>query len=663
MSDTILTVFTSNPASSMQITDLLYLGRYPYDSTDDFAITWQNMMASITELGTISAGIWNGDFILPEFGGTGVDNGSNTLTLAGNLTTSGGFASTFTMTGATNVTFPTSGTLSTTEGTVTSVSGTSGFITSTGGNTPVIDIDATYVGQTSLTTLGTISTGLWQGTLIGSTYGGTGVDNGSNTLTLAGNLSTSGAFASTFTMTAATSVTFPTSGTLATVAGTVSSITGTSNEITASASTGAVTLSIPNNPVLPGTGGVQVPSGTTAQRAGSAGTIRLNTQTSLFESTVDGSTWATIETSAVGVTSVAGTANEILVNGTTGSGQTGALTLTLPQAIGTSNTPIFAGLNDTNNLPILSFTTAASATDYFNIVNGIANKSSISVVSSNTNASFSLIAKGTGGVVIGSLGATTTPLALQVGSNDIGFSVPTLTTNRVYTFPDISGTIVLNSTGIKAPTIQKFTSGSGTYTTPAGVLYINTKMVGAGGGGSGGGTSGQGTGGTGGNTTFGTSLLVANGASGGVGGGAGGVGGTASLGSGPIGTAIQGATGQGAGVQGVVSTYEGAGAAGASSPFGGAGSGTNQGGSGNAGGAAIANSGSGGGGSSVTNSANNASGAGGGAGGYIDALISSPLSTYSYAVGAGGTAGTAGASGSAGGAGGSGYIIITEYYQ
>ncbi len=47
-------------------------------------------------------------------GGTGVNNGSNTLTLAGTLATSGAFASTFTMTGATNVTFPTSGTLATT---------------------------------------------------------------------------------------------------------------------------------------------------------------------------------------------------------------------------------------------------------------------------------------------------------------------------------------------------------------------------------------------------------------------------------------------------------------------------------------------------------------------------------------------------------------------
>src|SRR5881394_3159507 len=48
--------------------------------------------------------------------------------------------------------------------------------------------------------------------------GGTGVSN-TGTITLGGNLTTSGAFATTFTMTAATGVTFPTTGTLATLAG------------------------------------------------------------------------------------------------------------------------------------------------------------------------------------------------------------------------------------------------------------------------------------------------------------------------------------------------------------------------------------------------------------------------------------------------------------
>jgi hypothetical protein len=50
-------------------------------------------------------------------------------------------------------------------------SGTSNRITvATGSTTPVIDIAATYVGQSSITTLGTIVTGTWQGTAITDTY-------------------------------------------------------------------------------------------------------------------------------------------------------------------------------------------------------------------------------------------------------------------------------------------------------------------------------------------------------------------------------------------------------------------------------------------------------------------------------------------------------------
>src|SRR5687767_11430556 len=56
---------------------------------------------------------------------------------------------------------------------VLSVSGTANRITSTGGANPVIDIAATYVGQASITTLGTITTGVWNGTAIAETSGGT----------------------------------------------------------------------------------------------------------------------------------------------------------------------------------------------------------------------------------------------------------------------------------------------------------------------------------------------------------------------------------------------------------------------------------------------------------------------------------------------------------
>ena len=81
-------------------------------------------------------------------------------------------------------------------------------------------------GSASLTTVGTITSGTWNGSIITGTYGGTGVNNGARTITIGGNVSTansfttSGNFALTLTQTAATNVTLPTTGTLATLAGT-----------------------------------------------------------------------------------------------------------------------------------------------------------------------------------------------------------------------------------------------------------------------------------------------------------------------------------------------------------------------------------------------------------------------------------------------------------
>lgn len=208
------------------------------------------------------------------------------------------------------------------------------------------------------------------------------------------------------------------------------------------------------------------------------------------------------------------------------------------------------------------------------------------------------------------------------------------------------------------PTVQKFTSGSGTYTTPSGVAYIRVRMVGGGGGG-GGGTAPTTvtTGGTGGNSTFGTSLLTANG---GVGGGNtnGGAGGSASVtGSATVIqiVALSGSTGGGGGTATAGDVSEIPGGDGGCSPFGGAGGGNNLAlGSATSG---VTNSGSGGGGVGTQNTV---SAGGGGAGGYIEALIASPSGTYAYAIGAAGTGGTGTGTG---GAGGSGYIEVTEYYQ
>jgi hypothetical protein len=109
--------------------------------------------------------------------------------------------------------------------------------------TDSVDIASTYVGQTSITTLGTIATGVWQGTLVAGQYGGTGVNNSGKTITLGGSFTHTGAHTLGLTTTANTSVTLPTTGTLATLAGseTFTNKTLTSPTINAGALSGTFT--------------------------------------------------------------------------------------------------------------------------------------------------------------------------------------------------------------------------------------------------------------------------------------------------------------------------------------------------------------------------------------------------------------------------------------
>ena len=147
MSKNIKQVYDTNPITTNQGTDLMYFGRSPYAATDDTAMLYSNFAlqfgapytaAALTKTddtnvtltlgGTPATALlqatsitvgWTGT-LSGTRGGTGVNNGANTATFAGNLnfansfTTSGNFAVTQTYTGVTNVTFPTSGTLATT---------------------------------------------------------------------------------------------------------------------------------------------------------------------------------------------------------------------------------------------------------------------------------------------------------------------------------------------------------------------------------------------------------------------------------------------------------------------------------------------------------------------------------------------------------------------
>lgn len=131
---------------------------------------------------------------------------------------------------------------------------------------------------------------------------------------------------------------------LLTVNGTVvnqTTITGTANSITVTngnAVGGAPTIAIADNPILTGTGGITIPNGTTAQRAGSNGTLRYNTTTATFEGYANGA-WgaiivgsgvATFSAGSTGFTPNSPTTGGIVLGGTlnVANGGTGATTLT-----------------------------------------------------------------------------------------------------------------------------------------------------------------------------------------------------------------------------------------------------------------------------------------------------------------------------------------------
>lgn len=228
---------------------------------------------------------------------------------------------------------------------------------------------------------------------------------------------------------------------------------------------------------------------------------------------------------------------------------------------------------------------------------------------------------------------------------------------EVFYFPTSQQSVV-TSIQQRPPKITRYTSGTGTHTTTPGTTYIRVLAVGGGGGGGSSGTAAWGAATAGGNTTFGTSLITANGGTQGTQSGIS-AGGTASVGAGAIGTVIDGASGGGASYSGTASVLFQTGHGGVSC-LGGGGS---LAGYDTVGNDARANSGSGGGGGGMKSAiAALYGGAGGGAGGCVDAIIESPSASYSYNVGTGGSHGSAGTNGFAGGNGAAGYIEVIEYF-
>ncbi len=332
----------------------------------------------------------------------------------------------------------------------------------------------------------------------------------------------------------------------------------------------------------------------------------------------------------------------------------GAYTITLPGAQG-----VLGSLPQNDGSGNLAWSTALRLTS---VTAATGTLGSVSITSSAGGAAYTITLPGAQGALNSTLlndsagklswsAALTNPMTT---SGDIIVGSGSGTISRKAVGADYS-ILVSNSSSAQGmswvyqtPTVQTFSSASGTYTKPNTCKWIEVWLVGGGGGGAGSGSATQTAGSTGSSTLFG-SLIAAGGSGGTTAGGSADPGGAASGGdiniSGGSGTGPSGGVTNGTGGNGGISFFGGGGAGGAA---------------GAVGGSASANSGSGGGGGGGGSGV--VTGGGGGSGGFVQKLISSVSATYSYSISDGGSQGAAGTSGFNGGKGGSGFVIVKEYY-
>lgn len=329
----------------------------------------------------------------------------------------------------------------------TTVTGSISANTITAGNA-VITGTLSTTGNTAITgnlTFNTATAGAWNGSVISGQYGGTGVNNSGKTITLGGNINTanslmtSGNFAANLIFTAATNITFPTTGTLATIAGTETLTNKTLTSPTINA--GALSGTFSGNPTF--SGYVTTSDYITVNMPSSTNNDGLRIQSGTLASGNPGLIIKKQGATDFRIISWNGTANE------------GSLALTFPAGVSTSaNLSVGGTLNVTGDLNItgtLSGTIAnANNSTYLNgqeasYYSNASNISTGTLATARGGTGLTLFTSG--GAVYASNTSALTTGTLPVTAGGTGVTTSTGTGSTVLSIsPSFSGNTTFDST-------------------------------------------------------------------------------------------------------------------------------------------------------------------------------------------------------------------------
>lgn len=392
----------------------------PVISVDSYGRVTSVSTSSVSSSGVSSLNSLTGDLTLAAGGINSIISSGSTLTLAA---TEADTLASVTGRGSTTITALT---LSNSSNSITA-----GTLTATGGT-----INGTTIGATSATT-GVFTT----------VNGLTITNNGTNTLNVAAGKTLTASNSLTLAGTDSTTMTFPSSS------GTVVTLDATQILTNKTLAAGSNTISGLTNSNLSGSAGIS-----NANLANSSITINSGSGLSGGGSVSLG---GSLTLTNAGVTSLAGTSNQVTV-----SGSTGGITISLPQNVNTSATPTFASLTlsntsnqlvlGTTNTGTLSWSPTSTRTLIFPDVTDTVVATSAAQTLTNKTLTSPVIS------TISNTGTLTLPTSTDTL---VGRATTDTLTNKTLTAPTIQGTVGAG-TGLTLPahTVSGNITGSGSPT-------------------------------------------------------------------------------------------------------------------------------------------------------------------------------------------------------